>query len=587
MRISITDFSGEIPRRDPQLLAPSQARRALNCKLDSGALSPWREHAEVQRPSKQGVTRTLHLLENRYWLHWPRRVDCCRLPVASSIQGQTVISGLDQPRLTDLDLAGDGSGESYPLRTRLLGVPGPSVPPQAATGSGGALGDDGGLRSLSYVHTFVNQWGEEGPPSPPSPVLEARHGQTVDIFNLEHPSDDWWIAKRRVYRTLTPSSGSAMWRFCAEIPVAQYSFSDTVPDDELGEEMSTASHVAPPATLRGIIALPGGFLAGFSNNELRFSEPYRPWAWPMEYALHTDHSIVALGSFGATLVAATNAHPYMASGNHPSAMSLSRLPDRQACVAPGGMVSLNDGVLFPSPDGLYFIGSKGGRLATGQLMDRDAWQALNPESMNASVHNRRVFSFYTHKQEPTPKPPPDLSPDALVNGFHIGNSLLGTSPTDGMPWTEVFPEGGGLVFDFADENPMLTFLDFYAAATYAAPETDTLYCNLPDTQGKSRICAWEKGTEPLTATWRSKTFNLPRPATFGAARIDSDFDHGPMTLRIFADNVLRLETQLDHTNPVRLPAGFRAARWEIELQGSSRVTQVAMATTIDDLEQET
>lgn len=578
MRIAITNFTGEMPRLDPHLLDPAQAQRALNCKPGSGALVPWRNHAEVQRPAKQGVTRTLHLLEGRYWLHWPRRVDCCRLPVASSIKGQTVISGLDKPRLTDLDLAADGAGKAYPLRTRPLGVPAPAMPPQAATGSGG----DGELRSLSYVYTFVNKWHEEGPPSPPSPVLEARHGQTVDVFNLLPPEDGWNIASRRIYRTLAPSSGPAEWCFCAEIPATQFSFADNIPDDELGEVLETERHIEPPATLRGIISLPGGFLAGFSNNELRFSEPYQPWAWPLEYALHTDHPVVALGSFGATLVAATTAHPYVASGNHPSAMSLSRLPDRQACVSPGGLVSLNDGVLYPSPDGLYFIGSKGGRLATGPLMDRDAWQELNPTSMHGCVHDSRVFTFYTTGQEDQP-PQPDLAPVALVNGPQLNGSALGTSPMDGQPWLETFPQGGGLIFDFSTETPVLTFLDFYAAAAYAAPETDTMYCNLPDTEGQSRICAWEHGTTPLTALWRSKIFTLPRPASFGAARLDSDFDHGPVTLRVLADDKLRLEKSITSPDPIRLPAGFNAMRWEIEVQGASRVTQVLLAQTVDEL----
>ncbi len=581
MRIAITHFSGEMPRLDPHLLDPSQAQRALNCKLGSGALMPWREHAEVERPAKRGVTRTLHLLEGRYWLHWPRRVDCCRLPVAASIQGQTVISGLDRPRLTDLDLAADGAGRSYPLRTRPLGVSGPSIPPQAATGSGGT----GEPRSLSYVSTFVNEWNEEGPPSPPSPVLEARRGQTVDVFNLEQPQPDWGIAKRRIYRTLTAGTGPAMWRFCAEIPASRYSHTDKLPDEELGETMETARHIAPPATLRGIIALPGGFLAGFSNNELRFSEPYQPWAWPLEYGLHTDHPIVALGCFGATLVATTTAHPYVASGNHPSAMSLSRLPDRQACVSPGGLVSLNDGVLYPSPDGLYFIGNKGGRLATRELLDRDAWQSLNPESMHSCVHDSRVFTFYTHQKETSPQPQPGLSPGALINGPTINGGALAASPTDGQPWTETFPQGGGLIFDFSTETPVLTFLDFYAAAVYAAPETDTLYCNLPDSEGQSRICAWEHGDKPLVAIWRSKPFRLPQSASFGAARLDSDFAHGPVTLRVLADNVLRLEKSLSDPGPVRLPAGFTASRWEIEIQGASRVTQIVLASTVDELEE--
>ena len=100
---------------------------------------------------------------------------------------------------------------------------------------------------------------------------------------------------------------------------------------------------------------------------------------------------------------------------------------------------------------------------------------------------------------------------------------------------------------------------------------------------KAAICAWEHGDKPLAAIWRSKPFRLPQSASFGAARLDSDFAHGPVTLRVLADNVLRLEKSLSDPGPVRLPAGFTASRWEIEIQGASRVTQIVLASTVDEL----
>ena len=39
----------------------------------------------------------------------------------------------------------------------------------------------------------------------------------------------------------------------------------------------------PPATLKGFIAMPNGFLIGFDGNNIYMSEAYHFHAWPAEY----------------------------------------------------------------------------------------------------------------------------------------------------------------------------------------------------------------------------------------------------------------------------------------------------------------
>ena len=386
--IRIPLFSGEAPRLAPRKLGPTQASQAVNCRLSSGELAPWAATSPICPVRLREPARCIRILPDGRWLAWPSPVQTAKIPLAER-EGRLCITGLDAPRITEAARA--GATGSQPA-AHLLGVPAPQTPPVAQPGSGGS---GNAPQSRAYVFTFVSSRGEEGPPSPPSSVVHAQNGQNVTVYAMgAAPEGDWDITARRLYRTATPSQGSALWLFVAEIPVAQEAYTDSLTDADLGEQLPSEQWLPPPSGLRGILAMPGGFLAGFVGNMVCFSEPYRPHAWPPGYQVSTEHPVAALGLFGSTLVAATTAQPYLLDGAHPAAMSLTRLPESQACVSPAGLAASEFGVVYPSPDGLYAVGSGGGRLITRQLLDLDTWQAMQPQSICAAMHDGRYVAFF-------------------------------------------------------------------------------------------------------------------------------------------------------------------------------------------------
>ena len=66
-----------------------------------------------------------------------------------------------------------------PTTTYRLGVPAPDGAPTVAVSG---TGNEGAIDiTTAYVYTFVTEFGEEGPPSPPSEFVEFEEGQTRTV----------------------------------------------------------------------------------------------------------------------------------------------------------------------------------------------------------------------------------------------------------------------------------------------------------------------------------------------------------------------------------------------------------------------
>lgn len=573
MRIAVERFAGEVPRLAPRLLGDSQAQVAMNCHLGSGDLRPWNALALARTLPTADSLQTIHLAGGGSWLGWPADVDVVPFSLPEDSHGRLYLTGLDAPRVTDLPMILAGQGAPAPATYR-LGIPAPAQAPEVGLGAGGTEDP----RSLSYVYTFVSAWSEEGPPSPPSSVIEARPGQAVTISAWDAaPAGDYQITKRRIYRTNTPSAGSALWQFVAEVDVGDTSRVDTVADAELGETLQSASWYPPPASLRGLTALPNNFFAGFAGNELCFSEPYYPHAWPEEYRLALEFPVVGLGVYGTTLVVATRGRPYLVSGSHPASMSMSKLPDLAPCLAKRGLVSSSAGVTWPTPDGLFSVGPGGAGLITRELFTRDEWQALHPETLHAAVHDGRYIAFYRQS----------AAWDGAIGS--LGGSINETAVdalavnASAVTWTPPRPaSGGGLIFDRAES--LLSFLDFYAGAAHVEPTGDALYLMIQEDGGPATVRAWDAGPEAMPFKWRSKEFRTSSPVNFASARVLAEHDPAaPIIFRVYADGRLRREVAVSNDLPFRLPGGFRAKVWEIEIEGTVPVQAVLVATSTEEL----
>ena len=137
MRRAIDSFRGEAPRVSPRALPDNAAQEAVNARLFTGDLKPWRQFATTKGLANGGSSpvRTIYLL-NDMWLSWEADVDVARGIIPGDTTYRTYLTAPDlygEPRFTNYALATTGS-EPFPVATRPLGVPAPTSPPTLVTG---------------------------------------------------------------------------------------------------------------------------------------------------------------------------------------------------------------------------------------------------------------------------------------------------------------------------------------------------------------------------------------------------------------------------------------------------------------------
>lgn len=262
------------------------------------------------------------------------------------------------------------------------------------------------LDTRAYVYTYVTDWGEESAPSPASDLLELDQNDSVNV-TVSAPPSGRHIVGWRLYRSSTTNVGAAYQLVADKVvgnavldgvdfdyfDIDTLTYSDAKLQEELQEVLATLTWAEPPANLIGLVGLPNGIMAGFFGKTLCFSEPFAPYAWPIEYQLTLEHNIVGLGVFGQTLVVLTEGNPYYASGADSASMSLQKLESTQSCVAKRTIASMEGGVVYASPDGLCLASPNGVELLTTGAFERQDWKELVPEERFGGFHEGIYYLF--------------------------------------------------------------------------------------------------------------------------------------------------------------------------------------------------
>ena len=386
-----------------------------------------------------------------------------------------------------------------------------------------------------YVYTFVNSYGEEGPPSLASGEVVIYDGDPVVISGMDgDPGGNYDVLTKRIYRTNQTSSGTAQFQFVAEVAIALTVYVDTTLDSALGEVLPSEFWDAAPAGITGLIALPDGSLAGYVDNLLCRSVPNAPHAWPVTYQQPTDKSIVGLGSFGTTIVVPTEGQPYLNVGNDPSNTVMEKMDVGLANMSKRSTVQFPDFVAYASPEGLIAIGPGIRENITTDIMTKDDWLTkYNPSTISAFYWEDKYVGFYD-------------------NG------------------------AGGAGFIFNPKNKELVDLDFFATAGYYNSIEGILYLQV----GNNIVALNGQVGINRTEDWTSKPFKF-RPSAFAVMKviaagypvgIDVVYPNIPLTVTVVAAS----------EDPIRLPA-YLTDKCDVRIYGNQEVTAVYLASAMEEL----
>jgi hypothetical protein len=248
-----------------------------------------------------------------------------------------------------------------------------------------------------YVQTFVNSFGDEGPPGPVSNQVVWNPGDTVIVSSsLTLPDAGFDVVTVNTYRTNQEASNLAQFQFVSanSIATAMVVY-DTLPDAALGEVLASAEWDAAPSGITGLIRLWGGVLAGYVGNTLCLSVPYFPHAWPVAWRQNTEHPIRGLVAFGNTVVCLTTGSPEAFTFNDPSTISPETTGTTESCVSARSVVDMGGYGIYASPEGLVAIGPGMDKLITTVLFAREDWQTYNPSTIYGYLWEVMYVGFYT------------------------------------------------------------------------------------------------------------------------------------------------------------------------------------------------
>ena len=394
----------------------------------------------------------------------------------------------------------------------------------------------------TYRMVNVNFWNEESAPGPVSTEVAVSPTEDVNLtaLNTTFTADaNYNVTKQRIYRTVATEAGTT-YQFVAEIDLGDTTYLDAIADDDLtaptgrtdGTMLSTGWSL-PPSSLKGLVAMPGGFLAGFNERTVYFSEVGYPHAWP-DYGRTVPYDIQAIGVTRGTLVVVTKGGVWCYTGNTPDALNRVEGSLQQPCSNAAGMAQVGNVLVYPSPDGLVGYEGPQGVILTESFYTEKQWTGVSPTTMIAAVHDGRYYA-----------------------------------------WSSA----GALFFDLTVNRGGLVTTDETPTALYADLETDSLYV-----VDGTDLKLWEGGSVNKTIGWQGREIENSFPDLPRLIRLKVDSYTDKPSVEIYQDGTL-VATMIFSSKLAQKTPGVlnRAEQWEFKINAKSTVHELTWADSMDEL----
>jgi hypothetical protein len=381
--------------------------------------------------------------------------------------------------------------------------------------------------------------------------------QTFTISGFDTPPPN--AACLRLYRSVAfPSEGDvqdipaqATFQLVAEIPAGTAVFVDDLRLNDILAGTLQTTYNCPPPCMTEVVHTDNGYLVGFSGTEIFVSERHEPHNWPLRYRLTLYDKIVRLLCVGDTVFALTTGHPYriavspgLSNGQFDSTVDVFRMPHPYPCLQHMAATTAPFGVMYPSTQGIILIGITG----PAQLYSVDRFDerlALEFRPTVAIYHQGRYYGA--------------MSPS--TNGFVLDVS-----------------EGNNDAVEFGD----LTTIDWPSAplAFHQGPDGRTRYI-----AADSRVYDIATGLRPRPYRWRSKRFVHSGQMRHTVAKVVGSYGP-PVRFTIWVDSKQVFSKEVTSSRPFRLPPLRRGLDWTFEIEGTTLVEEVHLATSFAELTEE-
>lgn len=269
-----------------------------------------------------------------------------------------------------------------------------------------------------------------------------------------------------------------------------YAFTDDFDSTALTEILETDEYDIPPEGLQGLVTMQNNILVGYVANELFFSEPNRPHAWPRDYNIVLEHNVVGLSVMTGGLIVLTDGYPYIVSGADPAAgMSVQKVDAFFPCLNGRGIVKMTNAVAYPTHDGIAVYTPYGGaQLITKLNYNDDTWKLpFDPATLIATLYGEAYFGSYgTEAQAPgavvEPTPPavaiptePPAPIDSVPGAGGGGTGGEGEGGGGGVPLPADTLYDGTIITSKWYVGDRDTYWGYTAPGVTSSPEQGTRY----------------------------------------------------------------------------------------------------------------
>lgn len=421
-------------------------------------------------------------------------------------------------------------------------------------------------------------------------VTDVIDNYTFEYAQVAADQPDTTVAVGTLFYDVSQTPGTSTAQYWGDGGV--YTFTDNFNVATLLDVLESDDYDAPPSNLKGLVAMQNNVLAGFVANEIYFSEPNLPHAWPVPYKITIEPNVVGLATIGGSLLVLTESYPYIIQGSDPAAgFSTQRIDLQYPCLNIKSIVTLSGGVVWSTYDGLaYYSPFAGAQLVTKFNYNNDTWTTeLNPSTIVATYYSDMYFASHSGGAF-------TFERDERLGGLFVDlgetSQYLLLENNDNL-----LSELGG---SFLLEDASLVGF----TSTWYDAITNKLYY----TSGFSgNVYQWDDLTQaPLTMLWKSKTFKTKDMINLGAGRVIADYSPVASTVletnwddvdtnweatsgtygitdqvifRLYVDKELKFTKQLANSGTFRMPSGYRSDTFEFEVEGNIRIREVHMAET--------
>jgi hypothetical protein len=268
------------------------------------------------------------------------------------------------------------------------------------------------------------------------------------------------------------------------------------------------------------------------------------------------------------------------------------------CINARGVVDLGYAIAYPSHEGLVLVTAGGqAALATEQLFNRTGWQLLNPGTLCAGQLSGRYIASY-NSQDADGKPligtiiiassaPTFLSRSdvrARVFYYDVSEGALYFLNDAGDIMRLDPPAGATLNLYWRSKPLLLTSPENFGVIQIDGDPVPTAaeVRNINEARAAANAANVALLTGPLGSELNGTYLNHYRLAGDGLVVLPSVAKK--VTVSVYADRKL-VAAVSTFGGMVRLPSGFRARTWEIDVFGTVRVQQIALAATATELRQ--